>query len=603
MYKYLLAGVALLPAIASALDDDVVITITGYAVSAEKALVPVEIFDRDDIVTRNAADMGDLLSQANGLEPARNGGPGQTTSLFFRGTESDHNLVMINGVPINNASVASASLGTLDTQLLQRVEVVKGPQSTLWGSGAIGGVVNISTLPPALDGNHGFASAGYGSNDTRRVAAGFSHGGQDLQVSIGASRHATDGIPTLSVSNIDSAYDNSSVNLAAATALGRFRLQASHWQTQGTSEYLAFTYPAPSFGLVLAPVSQDFLTSASALALSGNLAGNLESTLQLSLARDHIDQNDSIDFAHTDRTTLAWRNVARLAQGDKLSFGVEASWEKAGIESFGSAYSGTTESQALFAQYDATRGDHHWLGGARLLSHEDAGEHVTGTLGYGYRVSRATRLKANLSTGYRYPTAIERYVFSPNPDLRPERSRAIELGMTHRIDRQQQVELSLFHTEIDDLIVSTGAFPNTQNVNVNEARIQGMEAAYQLGGGPWDLHTSVLFMNPRDLSNNQQLLRRARFSGKARLDYTQDRLRTGAELIYSGERKDVDGITFAPTTTDAYTLVNLHAAYALGGSLELFGRIDNAFDADYEVVSQYNTPGRTLFAGIRYGTD
>lgn len=600
MPKHLLAGLALLPAAVLA-QDDIVITITGYAVSAEKALVPVEVFERQRIEDSNAGDLGQLLGQANGLEVTRNGGSGQVTSLFFRGTESDHNLVMINGVPINNATVASASLGTLDTQLLQRIEVVKGPQSTLWGSGAIGGVTNISTLPAAHDGDRAFASAGYGSNRTHRLAAGFSHGDQHLQVSLGASQHQTDGIPTLRPSNIDSGYRNNSFNLAASGAIGDFTLAASHWQTQGESEYLAFTYPAPTFSLVLAPVSQDFLTSASSLRLSGRLWDRIDSSLQLSLARDRIEQNQSNDFAHTERTMLDWRNLMQVGANDKLTLGAQGAWEDAGILSFGSGYDGTTDSQALYLQYDATRGSYHWLGGARLLSHEDAGEHVTWNLGAGYQWTPATRLRANISSGFRYPTAIERFVFSPNPNLRPERSRAIEIGMRHHFSSAQSVDLSVFHTEIDDLIVSTGVWPSTRNINIDEARIQGMEAAYKLHNGPWNLNTSVIFMNPRDLSNDRQLLRRARVSASARLDYQRDRVRAGAEVIYSGKRDDVQALPpYGATTTGAYTLVNLHAAYDLGKSLQLFSRLDNALNEDYQLAADYNTPGRTLFAGIRY---
>jgi len=601
MKRLTLASIALLPSLCAA-QSDIVITITGYPISAEKALVPTETFEAEDIRNSTATDVGDLLRQANGLELGRNGGPGQASSLFFRGTDSDHNLVMIDDVPINTATVASASLGTIDTQLLQRIEVVKGPQSTLWGSGAIGGVVNISTLSEAALGDHAFASASYGGNNTRRAAVGFTHADEATQLSLGISHHSSDGIPTLSIAENASGYENTSFNIGAAQQLGKLKLQASHWQTQGRSEYQSFTYPAPTFTLQLVPVSQDFLTSVSSLSLKGQPLAATDSTLQLSLARDHIDQNDSADFAHTDRTTLAWRNVRDMNSGDKLSFGAEAIWEKAAIESFGSSYSGTTDSQGAYVQYDGTRQGHQWLGGARLLQHEDAGRHLTWNLGYGYQLSEATRLKANLSTGFRYPTAVERYVFSPNPDLRPEHSRAVELGLRHRLARQRHIDLSLFRTDIDDLIVSQGVFPNTINVNVNQARITGLEASYQASQGPWQFKSSLILQNPRDRSNDTQLLRRARVSAKASVDYDRDKLHAGLELIYSGERRDVDGITFAPTTTGAYTLVNLNAALDLSPQLQLFGKAENLFDTDYQLVSQYNTPGRTLFAGIRYQT-
>ena len=603
MYKHLgAAALAILtgPSLAEDRLPDIVVTATGYPISAEEALVPTAVITRREIEQSPAQDLGELLNQVSGLEVARNGGPGQATSLFLRGTESDQNLVMINQVPINTATVASASLGTLDTQLLQRVEVVKGPQSTLWGSGAIGGVIDVSTLQDIAPGSHSFASAGFGRHGMRRLAAGVSHRDADLSATLGASYLQTDGIRTLTASTQASPYDNTSVNLALGRDVGALHLQATHWQTQGTSHYEDFTYPAPTFSLVLVPVSQDFLTSVSTLALNGTLGPDIDSTLQYSLLRDHIDQNAGSDHAHTDRHTLAWRNIVELDNRDVFQFGVQASHEKADILSYGSSYRGATDYQEGWLQYDLTRGAQHVLAGARVLNHEDAGRHLTWSLGYGYHLSPATLLKASLATGFRYPTAVERYMWSANPDLRPERSRALEIGLSHRLDAAQLVELSVFRTDIRDLIVSTGVFPNTKNVNVNEARITGLEAGYRYARGAWSLDSSLIFQDPQDLSNDTRLLRRARFSTKAGLGYNAGPLDARLEAIYSGKRRDVDGLSFVPTSTAPYLLLNLHAGWRLEKGLSLYADIENLADRDYQVVSQYNTPGRTLSFGIRY---
>lgn len=607
MYKHLgAAALAALtgPTLAADRLSDILITATGYPISAEEALVPSTVITREEIEHRPAQDLGGLLNQVNGLEVTRNGGPGQATSLFLRGTESDHNLVMINQVPINTATVASASLGTVDTQLLQRIEVVKGPQSTLWGSGAIGGVVNISTLQDVRPGTHSFAAAGLGEHGMRRVAAGISKREADLSATLGASYYATDGIKALTASTRSSPYDNTSVNLGLGKDVGAVRLEASHWQTWGTSHYESFTYPASSgFSLVLVPVSQDFLTSVSTFSLNRTLGSGIDSTLQYSLLRDHVDQNDSNDYAHTDRHTLAWRNIVGLDNDDVFQFGLQASHEKAAILSYGNSYSGSTDYQEAWLQYDLSREKHHVLAGARLLNHEDAGRHLTWSLGYGYHLNSSTLLKASLATGYRYPTAVERYVFSPNPDLRPERSRALEIGITHRLDKAQTVSLSAFRTDIEDLIVSTGAFPNTKNININSARISGVEAGYSYALGAWSLDTSLIFQNPRDKSNDTQLLRRARFSAKAGLGYNAGRFEGRLEGMYSGKRQDIDGLTFTSTSTAPYLRLDLHSGWRLDKGLRLYADIENLLDRDYQMVSQYNTPGRTLSVGIRYQGD
>ena len=581
----------------------IVVSATGYPISAHEALIPVEVFDRDDIQRNSANDLGELLRLSNGLELGRNGGPGQTTSLFFRGTESDHNLVMINGVAMNSATVASAAIQNVDPQLLQRVEVVKGPQSTLWGSGAIGGVVSVNTLPSFEPGTRYFASGEHGRYETERLSAGFSHADGRTGISLAASHFATDGFEILPGATDDSDHENTSFNAAIRQRYDTLTFAASHWQSRGTTDYQSFTYPAPAFSLVLVPVSQDFLNSVSSLSLEGEIVSGINRELQLSFARDRIDQNDSTDYAYTDRTTLTWRNIAELNENDILNFGAEAAWEEADIESFGSSYDGTTDFQAVYAQYDATRGKHQFLTGARLLNHEDAGRRTTWNLGYGYHLTDGTILKANAATGFRFPTATERFVFSANPGLRPEKSRAIEVGMTHLIGQTQQIDVSLFRTKINDLIVSTGIFPNTTNVNINEARIKGIEVAYRLRQGPWALDTSVIRQDPRDLSNDQKLLRRARLSAKTRLDYTVDRFSVGGELIYSGQRNDIDALDFSDTTTDRYTLVNIRGSYKLDREWTAFAKLENLFNEDYELAARYNSPGRALSVGIRYQSE
>ncbi len=603
--KRLITALLAFPALGHAATElaDIVVSATGYPISANDALVPTEVFDRDAIERSNAVDLAELLRLANGLELGRNGGPGQTTALFFRGTESDHNLVLVNGVAMNSATVASAAIQNVDTQLLRRVEVVKGPQSTLWGSGALGGIVNVDTLPVVEAGTRAFASAEYGRYASERVSAGMRHGNGTSGLSLAASYFTTDGYTMLDDASDDSGHDNTSFSAGFRHAGDGLTFAASHWQAEGTTEYQRLSFPAPSFSLSLVPVSQDFLNSASTLAVEGEIADHIVSTLQLGLARDHIDQNDDDDFAHTDRTTLAWRNIADLGDDAVLNLGIEAAWEQADIESFGARYDGTTQSQAIYAQYDTTRGRHHWLAGARLLHHEDAGRHGTWNLGYGYRLTPETLLKANVATGFRFPTATERYVFSANPGLRPERSRALELGLSHRIDASQQLDISLFRTDIDDLIVATGVFPNTVNANIAEARIKGVELTYRLRHGPWSLDASLLRQQPRDRGNDDRLLRRARSSAKARLDYSNTRIGIGGELIYSGERDDIDGISFARTTTDDYLLLNLHGDYRLDRDWSAYVKLDNLFDQDYELAAGYNSPRRALTLGIRFQSE
>jgi vitamin B12 transporter len=236
----------------------------------------------------------------------------------------------------------------------------------------------------------------------------------------------------------------------------------------------------------------------------------------------------------------------------------------------------------------------------RWSHHDGFGDHLTWNLGYGYHLDAATRLHASLGTAYRAPSGTDLYGFGGNPDLEPETSRAVEIGVQHRLNTHARIAATAYHTEIDDLIVYSGSFPTGRNDNIAESSITGVELEYAYLRGPWQLQASIDWKEPRDDSNDTWLPRRSRIAGKLSVLYGREDWDANLDLVHQGDRKDS---LFNDVELSAYTLVNATLRWHAGPGTTLEGRIENLFDTDYELAGGYNTPDRSLYLGLRIASD
>jgi vitamin B12 transporter len=548
-------------------------------------LAPVIVITREEIERSEAVDVADLLRFHAGLDIGRNGGPGQPASLFLRGTESNHTLVLINGVRMNPGTVGGAAINNLTPELIERIEIVKGPRSTLYGSDAIGGVINIITRRAAA-GTQLAASAGGGSFDTRALSGHIAHRDGDLRIGLEVSALDTDGYATQSASPIESAHDNTSINAYAGTRLGAVDAEISRFQAGGTTEYLDF---------FLTPIDQDFENAVTALNLRAEPVAGWNSHLQLSQAVDEIDQNQSDDYAHTDRKTVDWQNDFQLSEAQLLTAGIMLSREDTAALSFGTLFDESTDVDAVYAQDAIESGAHRWLVAARYTDHETFGSNTTWDLEYGYQLSAATRVTAAAGTAFRAPDSTDRFGFGGNPDLDPEESRNLELGLQHRLSEHQTVTLNAFQNDIDDLIEFD--FGTSQMINVGEARIRGLEAGYTYAGELWNAKVEAIAQDPHSETTDDILPRRARHSLTSSVSRDIGRYQLGADLLLTGERKDSD---FSDVTMGGYGLVDLTAAAHITADWTLRARVENLFDKEYEIADGYNTPERSYFLQIAW---
>lgn len=572
---------------AMAATDPVIVTATRTAQLADQVLAPVIVITREQIERSQPTDVADLLRFHAGLDLGRNGGPGQTTSLFLRGTNSDHTLVMIDGVRINPGTIGSAAFQNLDPSIIERIEIVKGPRSSLYGSDAIGGVINIITRR-ASSGTQAELSAGGGSFDTRKVTAGARHAGSSaLRYGIDGSWHSSDGFPPRTDSDIDRGHDNTSVSAHAGRRFGALDVELSHFDARGNTEYLGF---------FLDPLDQDFRNATTALTLEAQPTAIWVSRLQLSQARDEIDQNQSTDFAHTDRRMLDWQNDLQYGASRLVTAGIWWMREEVSAVSFGDGFDEDTDTRAVYLQDSTEIGAHSLLIAGRYTDHDAFGGHTTWDAGYGYRLTDATRLIASAGTAFRAPDSSDRFGFGGNPDLDPEESRNLEIGVRHRLSPAQRLSMSLFQNDIENLIEFD--FINTnQMVNIGKARIRGVEAGYEVVSRYWRAAIEAIVQDPESGTTGDPLPRRAKRSVTASLGYDDGRYQLGADLLATSSRKDSD---FSDVRLAGYGLVNLNAAWLLTPDWTLRARVENLFDMDYTLADGFNTADRSCFIQLAW---
>jgi vitamin B12 transporter len=572
--------------------EPVVVTATRTANPASEVLASVDVIPAKDLQRWPAAELSDALRFRPGVEPVRLGPPGQQTSVFLRGTESNHVLVLMDGLRINPGTIGTAAIQNVAPEFVERVEIVKGPRSTLYGSDAIGGVINMITRGVEESGS---AQFGYGSFETRSASFSAGFGNDDTGTTLAGAWFDSEGFPARQGDDTDRGTENTSFTASAHTDIGAVGLGVRGWYASGTTQYSDFS---------LAPLDQDFENMALALTAEFEPTDDWSSHLMLGHAEDNLEQNQSSQFIDTSRNTIDWQNDFALSDQNMLTAGLLWQDEEAdSIPSFGNPYGADTTTAQAYVQDQLSLDSHHLLFGAAYTDHETFGGHVTWNAEYGYRLAGGTLVTIAAGTAFRAPDATDLYGFdSGNPDLDPEESESYEIGLRHPLNERQSVSIAAFRNDIDDLIafVPTGPFTGI-NENVDKARIDGLEASWQYDSEAWSARVAATWQDPRDRITDERLLRRARENYTAAVARRFGGHEVALDVLYAGERRDFDNSDFVgQTQLEAYWLANLSASIALGDRFTLVARIENLLDEDYEPADQYDGMGRGYFGAIRY---
>ncbi|MBL6749647.1 MAG: TonB-dependent receptor [Nevskia sp.] len=579
------------------------VTATRTDVPLQRELPETLVVDRAQIERSQATDVADVLRDYAGLEVARTGGPGQPASLFVRGGNSNYTVVLIDGIRANNSSDGSAALNNIVPEMIERIEVVEGPRSTLYGPDAIGGVVNIVTRQPGpaqLD-----ANVGGGSFGTVQGGAGLRGAGRlgddAWGLSFGAQQQRATGIPAFAGAADDVAFRNRTLNGSAQLQVGGVRLEARAWDAEGNTQLQNAVFDPNTFAFTgrFTTTGEDFRHRIFAVQASTHLLPNWLSSLTLSQSEDRLAQNQSSDFVRTVRPEADWHNVVDLTQGNRLSFGLRASRDRVDALSFGSAFGEAKDSDYVYLQDEADAGRHHAVGAVSYLNDGGFGKRFNWNAEYGFDLFDATRLIVNAGSAFHAPTADDRfYPFAGNPNLRPEKALVYEAGVRQWLGAGHSLDLRLFRSDVRDLIEYVP--PNFTAVNIGHTRSQGLQGGWNYSGGGWTARLGLVWQDPEDRDAHAPLLRRARLSASGAVQRRIGRFDLGAQFYTSGRRHDIGAIDFLPTTDGGYTTFGLSAGVRLLPGLRLDTRLENALNHRYQTAAGYNQPGSAVYATLRY---
>ncbi|MFN6961689.1 MAG: TonB-dependent receptor domain-containing protein, partial [Rhodocyclaceae bacterium] len=533
-----------------------------------------------------------------GLQIVTNGGIGKSASLLTRGTNAGHTLLLVDGVPLGSATLGQPSFHNLPLSQIERIEILRGPASSLYGSDAIGGVVQIFTkkgagpLKPE-------AFAGYGSFGTSELMAGISGGTGTVSYSLAASRFDTNGWDATTAKNTFSAnpdrdgYRNTAWRgrLAFTPAAGQ-EFGATFLRIDSRNEYDA--------GATANPYNDDE-TGVWSVYAKNRLASVWTSTLRYGESKDRSENfSPARSLFATKQKQWIWQNDVKLPLGTLLLAYEDLKQE---VDSTTPYAVRERRVDSLIFGWQARLGNHSWQISQRRDDNSQFGAKTTGSLAYGYAITPQLTARAAYGTAFKAPSFNDLYYTSPwgshgNPNLLPETARNREIGLDWFGTSGARLSYSHYDNRIRNLIAwrNTGGWVYVP-FNVGRARIEGDSFIASHQWGAWSAQASLDLMSPYDEDTGKRLPRRAAQQAKARLGYDIGTWGVGAELVAVGKRYD----TAIQTKEMArYELVNLSGHYRLTNDARLEARLDNLFDKDYETAWGYRNPGRMLFVGIRY---
>jgi len=572
---------------------ETVVTAARVPQSQAAAVQSVTVISAQDILDGGQSTLLGLLQRLGGVEIGANGGPGQPSGVFMRGANSAQTLVLLDGMRIGSATSGTTAFENIPLDQIERIEVVAGPLSALYGSDAIGGVIQIFTKAGYAP--IGYAvSAGYGTYDTSAINGRVNGRSGDVDYALAAGYDSTQAFSATRPSIPFGQFNPDRDPYRNGNVSGRIAYRFAPDAEAGISAFYSEGKTHFDAGPDTDDVNRQQLSSYAAF-VRNRFAPNWQSSLQFGRSSDDIVTTGLFPGRfRTDQDQATWQNTFTVTGGALIA---GAEYLRQVVDS-DTPY--TTTSRTIgsgFAGYTGEFGPHALQANVRYDDNSQFGAHTTGSLGYAYRVSDALRLRVSGGTAFHAPTFNDLYFPDfGNPDLQAERSRSYDAGIDWR-DGPHKLTATYFENRISDLIVFDLATFLPENLAT--ARIRGGEFAYEGTIAETVVRAKLTLQNPENEANGAQLPRRAKAFGSVDATRRYGPWKWSAEVVAVGPR--FDSTDEAPDTRmGGYALVNLLASYRIAPEWTLEARWNNILDKQYELAKHYNTPGSNLFVWVRW---
>ena len=608
--------------------ETVVVTATRIETRVADVLSDVSIVEREDIERSGGATLPEMLGTLPGIQVTRSGGRGSTGTISIHGSNSNHVLILVDGQRVSSATFGTTAIEHIPLEQIERIEVLRGAASGLYGSDAVGGVIQIftrassGTAAPSL-------SLGAGRYGTVTASAGYGAQLGATRFNVMLAGEHSDGFGSIKESNggfFDpfnsdrDPYENHSLSASVSHDVSNDLEVGAKLLRIDTKKDFDATNCDPFFSVCTAEFDNRMRSQLRSLAGHARyqfMPGWL-STLKVGQSEDNtfswlfdpVAVTSSRERFDTRQDQYAWENEFNVPGGKLLG---SAEWRKEDVKSTQNFVETERTTRSLVLGYQGWFGDHSIQASGRVDEISRLGTQRNGAFAYGYRFAKGWLARASVATAFHAPTFNDLYwpfdpvnFFVGNPDLKPERSRSREIGVSYE-QPGVSAGLTLFYKNVSDLINFVSGGPPTfigTMENVSDATLKGATFHYSAYSGPWAVKVGYDVLSAKNDETGRTLQRRAPRTGsvEVRRDFTGFDL--GAQLTATSRRYNNSTNT---QTLGGYALVNVDANVQLDKNWSIQGRINNLFDRDYvqdrttfAPASDYVTPGRFFFMTLRY---
>lgn len=587
--------------IATASFDTLVVTATRSEEKIEHVPARISIIEPNVLEQSPLASLPHLLNNEAALNMVQSGGYGQQASIFLRGTNSTHTLVLRDGVKLNSATSGVASLAYIDTTDLKQIEILKGPASVLYGTNAIGGVVQLVSKNPEK--NAAFVTGEIGENKTYKSIVGADLVENGFYAQIRGQRLESDGTHVTDAEQSDlktGDFEQTGVSSKIGFENEQLAVSLDYAQNEGQSTYISSIFaPAPSYAFLgLKNNRVDFDNEHINAKAKYTLNEHVEFNARLSQFKDKTKQLDSTDFIHSKNQEAEVYTKLNFAQHHNLLLGSTFQNTQANAISSGSAYAGDVDSHGYYLQHQYSNHGLNTQVGLRVEDNEQFGTHTVGQIAARYQLLPKTSIYSNWGTAFRAPNLNELYVgYYGNPNLKPEESESFEIGLDQSLPFGFTTGLSLYRNTVKNLIDY-----NDKNGyiidNVSKAKFEGVESYLNWQQDQLFAKLSHHYVKASNEETQQELARRPRQSLTLTTGIHNSTYGISASVNAKSAPKDHSNVA-------GYATVDLNAYWNIHPSIKVFSNIDNIGDVKYATASYgnglfYVNGGRLASLGVTF---